>query len=85
MRAHVRQPARATEVQEELPLFSILAHHVFPGRTLLYCHEVARVMRCTARHIADLCEEGTINAVNIEGEHARGVNFWRIPVAAYDA
>lgn len=74
--------------QDELPFVgSIAPHTVFPGRTVLRCHEVARVMGCTARHIADLCAEGTIRgATNIAGENNRGnPSFWRIPVDAYEA
>ena len=73
--------------QDELPLFSVLAHEVFPGRCSLYCHEVARATRTTPRHIRDLCAEGTIaGAFSISGDaNERNVGYWRIPVSAYDA
>ena len=75
------------ETQEELPLFSVLAHDVFPGRNALLCHEVARVTRTTARHIRNLCADGTLEgAFSISGDKNESkVGYWRIPVSAYDA
>lgn len=49
------------------------------------CQDVAKVVGVSTRHIADLCSEGTIVAVNIAGAHNRKCNFWRIPASAYDA
>lgn len=84
MRTLVQDKPQAA--QEELALFSVLAHAVFPGRTVLYCKEVAAATGTTPRHICDLCAEGTIKgAFNVGGEkNQRNVHFWRIPVSAYD-
>ena len=77
----------SAEQQEELPLSSVLAHAVFPGRSSLYCHEVAHVTRTTPQHIRNLCMNGTIRgAFSISGRaNEVKTGFWRIPVSAYDA
>lgn len=38
------------------------------GRSSLYVHELARLWRCTAKHIADLIEEGKLGAVDVAGD-----------------
>lgn len=76
----------APRTEKEAPENPLLAAKIFPGRQTLTCQEVAKVMAVTPRHIADLCAEGTIQAMNLSGEgNGRSLNRWRIPVAAYDA
>lgn len=71
--------------QDELPLSSIKAHVLFPGRTSLYPHEVAKALSMTTAAVIDLCEEGAIEAVNIAGKNNKSDRkFWRIPVSGYD-
>lgn len=84
-------PAGATPA---LPLASITAGAVFPGRTALYPREVAEALAITEQQVIDLITEGSITAVNISsglqtqlGTRATKAprRHWRIPVSAYDA
>jgi len=67
------QPGRPPEELQRSP---------FPGRTMLYVHEVAERLKVTEQHVRDFIEEGLLRAVNV-GSGCR--NFWRIPVEAYVA
>ena len=69
------------------PLAAVLSARAFPGRTALRCDEVALVVRCTSRHVLDLCIEGTIrNASNLATDPKKTREAAvRIPVADYDA
>ncbi len=51
-------------VSEEgnLALAASKADKLFPGRTSLYVHEVAKALRVSARHIVNLIVEGEIGA-----------------------
>ena len=61
---------------------SALSAVAFPGRRVLTCREVATALGLSSRHIADLCDEGTIlGAFDIGGHRLK---HWRIPVSAYD-
>lgn len=83
----------ANPLQDELPLDSIKSHAVFPGRLNLYVAEVASKLQVTNQHILNLIEAGEIDAINIAKDIKGGTTksgrtkseFWRIPVAAYDA
>ena len=70
-----------------MPLSAVLSAKAFPGRTTLRCDEVARIVRCTSRHVLDLCVEGTIrNASNLASDPRKTCEAAvRIPVADYDA
>lgn len=76
---------RPATVQEELPLSSVRPHVLFPGRSSLYVHEVAKALRITPQHVIDMIAEGKIQAVNIAGKNQTKREFWRIPVSEYDA
>lgn len=72
--------------QDELPLASVLSHAVFPGRTVLYVHEVAEALACTIQHVIDLIDEGRLRAINIAGAgNKTNRSCWRVPVSAFDA
>jgi len=49
----------------------------FRGRSLLYVHEVAKLLMVTGRHVRDLIEEGQIVAVNVAGG---SLKHWRVPL-----
>jgi len=72
--------------QEELPLFSVLSHNIFPGRSTLYVHEVAKVLEITTPHVISLINEGLLDAIEVTGKgNKTSREHWRIPVSAYDA
>jgi len=52
----MKRPATAAG-QDELPFHSIQPEVMFEGRHTLYVHEVARALRCDARHVIALIEE----------------------------
>ena len=81
------QKLPVTLAKAEAPLAAVLSAQAFPGRTALRCDEVARVVRCTSRHVLDLCIEGTIrNASNLASDPKKTrETAVRIPVADYDA
>ena len=64
-----------------------LIRSLYPDCAFLTCAQVAKAINCGARHIADLCSEGSIQgAVSIAGSgNVRNRNFWRIPVACVEA
>ena len=63
----------------------MLSAVAFPDRRTLSCDDVARAVGCTARHVRNLCADGTIVAFNVAGaSNTAKVNFWRIPVSVYD-
>lgn len=82
------------EMQFELPLSSVLAHAVFPGRASLLVAEIADTLRCTEQHVLNLCELGNLTAIDIRtGQPARPSDYaknrsarrcLRIPVSSYD-
>lgn len=55
---------------------------LFPGRKMLYVHEVAARLCISKRHVVDLIDEGKLRAINISGDARR---HYRIPVEAYEA
>lgn len=89
---------KADPSQEELPLRcdplrSVRARELFVGRDTLYLHEVARVLRCTERHVIDLIEEyestggkSGLKGLNIANRNgnASGRKCYRVPVSALD-
>lgn len=76
----------APSSQEELPLFSVLSHNIFPGRSSLYVHEVARALEITTPHVISLINEGLLDAIEVTGKgNKTSREHWRIPVSAYDA
>ena len=84
-----------SELQFELPLSSVMAHAVFPGRKSLLIAEIAEVLRCTEQHVLNLCELGALHAIDIStGSPAKPSELankrsarrcLRVPVSAYDA
>ena len=85
--------AKTDPAQEELPLSSIAAHTLFPGRTTLYVTEVSRALGMAENQVIDLIESGELEAVNIASKlqaegHSGGSKttrrYWRVPVSAYD-
>ncbi len=93
MTARARIPAPQ---QDELPLSSIAAHTLFPGRTTLYVSEVAAALRCTENHVINLIEEyeASEGRLGLKGfSIARGLasgaktprSCWRVAVSDYDA
>ena len=60
---------------------------LYPDRAFLTCEQVAKAMNCGRRHIATLCEEGSIQgAVSISSDrNERRKNVWRIPVPVVEA
>lgn len=93
--------AAAADDGDELPLYSLRPHVLFPGRVTLYLHEVARALTCTVRHVIDLIEEyestggasglkGTDIASGLKTEKNPAGNetprrCWRVAVSDYDA
>jgi excisionase family DNA binding protein len=58
----------------------------FPGRTMLYAHEVAAKLSCDVKHVYDLIEEGKLRAVNIAGgNNVTDRRFIRVPIEAWNA
>jgi len=82
------------ELQAELPLSSVLAHTLFPGRAMLLVAEIATAFRCTEQHVLNLCEMGDLISIDIRtgkpskpSEHiaSRAARrCLRIPVSSYD-
>lgn len=80
-----KNQTRATAHQDELPLFSVLSHNRFPGRSSLYVHEVAAALEITVPHVISLINEGLLDAVEVTGKgNKTSREHWRIPVSAYD-
>lgn len=80
--------------QDDLPLSSIAAHKLFPGRTTLYVAEVARALEIAENTVINLIEAAELGAVNIATDAQKsklppGIkpprSYWRIPVSAFDA
>lgn len=98
MTYHRPKPAPSTD---ELPLSSVRAHSVFPGRETLYLSEVAKVLSCSFNHVVNLIEEfeDTGGTSGLKGfsiacaarslKHPNGNktprNTWRVAVTDYDA
>jgi hypothetical protein len=87
----VQPSGRTLDLQHELPLSSVMAHELFPGRAVLMVKEVAHALRCTQQHVINLIEDRKIKAVDLAGAPISlgGTNktdrrFYRIPVSAYD-
>lgn len=49
----------------------------FRDRSLLYLHEVAKLLLVTRRHIKDLIDEGHLAGVNVGGGSHK---HWRVPL-----
>ena len=78
-------PAAPAQPPKVEPLSALLSAVAFPNRQTLSCHDVAKTVGCTARHVRNLCAEGTIVAFNVAGaSNTAKVNFWRIPTSSYD-
>lgn len=79
-------PAKASAVQEELPLACMKAHRLFPGRTSLYVHEVADALEISIPQTISLINEGLLVAIEITGKGNKSSReHWRIPVGEFDA
>ena len=86
----------ATPGQDDLPLTSVLAHKLFPGRAMLTVAEVAHACGVDKQHIANLIEVGDLVAIDlrttkpakpseIKAAHKSIRQWLRIPTTAYDA
>ncbi len=84
--------------QDELPLTSVLAHKLFPGRAMLTIAEVAQACGVDKQTITNLVEVGDMVAIDMrtskpakpsDGEadsKHKSVRQWlRIPTSSYDA
>ena len=84
--------------QIELPLATVLAHQLFPGRAMLLLSEVRDAWRCSLQHVINLIESGDLIAVDIRTSnpvtkeeagkmknHKSFRRWLRVPVSAYDA
>lgn len=77
----IRPPTTAAEQ----PLASIKAAKLFPGRTSLYCHEVAKALRVSVPQVLSFIEEGALLAVEVTGRgNKTSREHWRIPVGEFD-
>lgn len=67
------------------PFASIRASKLFPGRSTLYLHEVAKALSVSVAHIIDLIAEGKLSAVEITGKGNKSSReHWRVPVGDFD-
>ncbi len=66
------------------PFSSFLSAALFPGRTSLYAHEVAKALRVSARHIVNLIVEGEIGARDIGSGKVTSQGRYRVGVDALD-
>lgn len=70
--------ATSRTIQDEFPSLD------FPGRTVLYVHEVAERLGYSEKHIFDLIDEGQLDAFNGTGRGNRtDRRSLRIPKEAY--
>lgn len=91
---------RPTPGQDELPLRSVLAHSLFPGRAMLTVLEVAQACGVNPQTITNLIECGDLVAVDMrtskpakpsdlapeaEAKHKSFRQWLRIPTSSYDA
>jgi hypothetical protein len=53
-----------------------------PGRTTLTLQEIAKKLSCTVNHLIHFIEDGSLQAVNIQGPGAKR-NLWRVPIESY--
>jgi hypothetical protein len=85
-----------TPGQDELPLTSVLAHKLFPGRAMLTVAEVAHACGVDKQHITNLIEVGDLLAIDLrttkpakpselKAKHKSIRQWLRIPTSAYDA
>jgi len=85
-----------TPGQDELPLTSVLAHKLFPGRAMLTVAEVAQACGVDKQTITNLIECGDMVAIDmrtskparpsdLKKEHKSVRQWLRIPTSAYDA
>jgi hypothetical protein len=81
--------------QDELPLTSVLAHTVFPGRSMLTLTEVAAAWRVDLQHVKNLVECGDMVAIDLKTskpakpselktEHRSFRQWLRIPTSEHD-
>ena len=71
--------------EAEQSLSSMRAHRLFPGRTSLYCHEVAKALEITVPQVISLINEGLLVAVEVTGRGNKSSReHWRIPVGCFD-
>jgi hypothetical protein len=67
------------------PLAGVLSSKLFPGRTTLFVHEVAKALSISAPQVIDLIAEGLLSAIEITGAGNKSRRqHWRIPASAYD-
>jgi len=82
--------------QDDLPLTSVLAHKLFPGRAMLTVAEVAHACGVDKQTITNLVECGDMLAVDlrtskparptdVKAEHKSIRQWLRIPTSSYDA
>ena len=73
-------------LSKALPSPDVLGDLTFPGRSVLYVHEVAAKLRCSQQHIHDLIDEGRLAAINLAGAgNQTSRRSIRIPVASFHA
>lgn len=78
--------------QDELPMTALMSHSIWPGRVLLYVHEVATALRSSSEHVWNLIDSGQLRAIDISTQKElipgqidkRRRPCFRIPVAAWD-
>ena len=62
----------------------VLADLSFPGRSVLYVHEVAEKLRCSKQHILDLIDEGRLASIDLAGSgNQTARRSLRIPAEAF--
>lgn len=82
----LRKSAKPAEETSLLPLDSVSSHKIFPGRTSLYVHEVARALHISVPQVISLINEGLLVAVEVTGRgNKTSREHWRVPVSALDA
>lgn len=85
MIAMAQPPKHSSPHQEELPLSSMKAHKLFPGRTSLYVHEVADALEISVPQTISLINEGLLVAIEITGKGNKSSReHWRVPVGEFD-
>jgi len=88
--------SKLTPGQDELPLTSVLAHKLFPGRAMLTVAEVANACGVDKQTITNLIECGDMVAIDmrttkpakpseVKKEHKSIRQWLRIPTSSYDA
>jgi hypothetical protein len=78
----ILQPVAAPS--KAVPVDDVLGDLTFPGRSVLYVHEVADKLRCCQQHILDLIDEGRLPAIEMTGSGNKTARrSLRIPAAGF--